>query len=560
MTGTGVNVVRGALGLLVVLVWAYPVSAQSESEPALQFTSPTEFHLQPDARLRPRRGEEHADWQGYVEGAKERYLATITGEQSGGGSLVFAAEGQSGEFSTYCYESNCGPVRVGVLSGAEGGLLYLGVDIDAPRNANDKVDIRKLRRMWHRFHEVSPQRVEVSVRAGQQKVYQEVRVTAPADAPDCSDYPALNEDRYRCYYTREAISPAFKEANSPLVAELPGQLLQDRGAYELVFAEEFTGSYASFATYADNCDRGLAELDPSKWSYRQKTCRSAPQGPPCEYLEGGHLHISRTSQCGGGITSLGLFEPKYGYVEVSYTIGKTLPPAGHSPNYNVVVGTTSRSDYHLLFNTYNLPLNSLERLLTLTGWVEIDFFEYSPKNISVISHQYRNWGRSPIPTAQHAAVRPMLTSKSRSPCPRYCQGAGRLTITEGMEWTPEGYLFLRRLHGRDDALQIILQSNTQVYESRSRDVNGNWLIGFGAERRGLYDAEEREPFFVQLDPNDPAFYLEAVGISHRPNNISASNWTDESNPPLTNQSELTIDYIRVFQPRNRYADMEPLYQ
>ena len=25
-------------------------------------------------------------------------------------------------------------------------------------------------------------------------------------------------------------------------------------------------------------------------------------------------------------------------------------------------------------------------------------------------------------------------------------------------------------------------------------------------------------------------------------------------------SEVTIDYIRVFQPRNRYADMEPRYQ
>ena len=561
---------RGARFLLcasVLLVlgwsWALPVPAQSEQVPALRFTSPTEFHLHPDARLRPRGGEEHADWQGYAEGAKERYLATITGEQSGGGSLVFAAEGHSGEFPTYCYESNCGPVRVGVLSGEEGGLLYLGVDIDAPRRTNGGVNTRKLRRMRHRFHEVSPQRVELSVRAGRQKVYQEVRVTAPADAPECGDYPEMNEDRYRCYFTREAISPAFKEVNSPLVAELPGQLVQDRGEYEVVFAEEFEGTYASFDTYADNCDRGLAELDENKWLYQRKTCRPNPQEAPCEYLKGGHLHISGTSQCGGGITSLGLFEPKYGYVEIRYTIGTTLPPDGHRPNYNVVIGDTSRADYHLLFNTYNLPLDSLERLLTLAGWVEIDFFEYLPKNKSVISHQYRNWGRPPEPVAQHAAVRPMLTYKYRFPCSggSHCQGVDRLTITEGMEWTPGGYLFLRRVHGRRgrDEMQIISQYDTTVYESRRRDANGNWLIGFGGERRVLY-GEEKEPYFVQLDPNDPAFYLEAVGISHRPNKINVGSWTDEPSPPLTNQSELTIDYIRVFQPRNRYADMEPLYQ
>ena len=113
--------------------------------------------------------------------------------------------------------------------------------------------------------------------------------------------------------------------------------------------------------------------------------------------------------------------------------------------------------------------------------------------------------------------------------------------------------------GIGDEMQIIPQVNTTVYESRRRDANGNWLIGFGGERRVLY-GEEKEPYFVQLDPNDPAFYLEAVGISHRPNKINVGSWTDEPSPPLTNQSELTIDYIRVFQPRNRYADMEPLYQ
>ena len=64
---------------------------------------------------------------------------------------------------------------------------------------------------------------------------------------------------------------------------------------------------------------------------------------------------------------------------------------------------------------------------------------------------------------------------------------------------------------------------------------------------------------MQLDPDDPAFHLEAVGISHAPKNIDIGGWSQGA-LGLTNRSELTIDYIRVFQPRNHYADMEPLYQ
>ena len=51
-----------ALGLIAVLAWALPAPAQSVSEPALRFTSPTAFHVHPNARLRPRDVESHRDW------------------------------------------------------------------------------------------------------------------------------------------------------------------------------------------------------------------------------------------------------------------------------------------------------------------------------------------------------------------------------------------------------------------------------------------------------------------------------------------------------------------
>ena len=394
------------------------------------------------------------------------------------------------------------------------------------------------------------------MRSGRQKVYQEVRVTAPADAPDCSDYREMNEDRYRCYFTREIIAPAFRVADSPLVAELPGQLLQDREEYALVFAEEFTGTYASFDTYADDCDRGLAELDPSKWNYPQKICRSDPQGAPCEYLESGHLHISRTRQCVPHINTEGSFQPRYGYMEMRYTVGKTATV--DQPIYAIAIGDIRRTHAHLL-RTHNLPLDSLERLLTLVPWVEVDLLEHDPGTQHIISHQYRNWGGSAH--SQHDSVRPLRTDKSRHYCvgTGFCRGPGRLIITEGMEWTPEGYLFLRRVHGHDAALAIIPQADTEIGLSQGKDANDRWRL---KPAEYLTGAEERAPYFVQLDPNDPAFYLEAAGISHAPKYIGiggARTWP-YPNYRLTNQSELTIDYIRVFQPRNHYADMEPRYQ
>ena len=525
--------------------WSGRTRCRPRSEPALQFTSPPLFQVHPDQRLWSRGvGQQYDD-----AGRKERYFARLTARQATSETLAFAAEGQTGPVSTYCYGAECGAVSVGVLSGAEGGLLYLGVDVGDRSGSG----IRS------RFEDFPPQRVEVSVQAGQQKVYQEVRVTAPADVPDCSDYPEMNEDRYRCYYTREIIAPAFRVANSPLVAGLPGPLLQDRGEYELVFAEEFAGTYRSFDTYADDCDRGLAELDPSKWNYRQKLCRSAPQGAPCEYLEGGHLHISKTSQCGAEIRTRGSFQLRYGYVEVRYTVTKVYPLRTDYYNHNMLMGDLDRTEQYLL-RTHDLNLDSLERLLTLVPWVEIDLLEHDPASRHIGTQRYRNWGPGSA-YSQHDSVRPLRTGQGWSYCSgnTFCTGTGRLTITDGMEWTPGGYLFLRRVHGHDAAPAIIPQAVTAIGLSKGKDTNGRWLLN---PAEYLTEAEAKAPFFVQLDPNDPAFYLSAAGISHAPKNIHIGSWASlpgrQQQP--TNESELTVDYIRVFQPRNRYADMEPLYQ
>ena len=110
------------------------------------------------------------------------------------------------------------------------------------------------------------------------------------------------------------------------------------------------------------------------------------------------------------------------------------------------------------------------------------------------------------------------------------------------------------MHGHDEGLQIWPRDTIEIEQSADRYYNGEWP----PPNRHLRSAAEREPYFVSLDPNDRNFSLEAVGISHVPLAIHIGTW----GPKISNAnlSELTVDYLRVFQPRNRYADMEPLYQ
>ncbi len=543
------------LSLLAVLGWALPVQAQSA--PALQFTSPTVLRLHPENRLWARDTDMHPiDGQG-VLGQRKYYFDALAAQQSAADELTFTVEGQGGEAREYCYEGHCGAVSVAVL--AELGHLYLGVDIAEFKNRNDTTNRGKSRNLKSKFEDFAARRVEVAVQGGQQKVYQEVVVAAPASAPDCSDYPEQNEDRFRCYYTREYQPAAFGDpaGTSTLVADLPAQLVQDREQYEVVFAEEFTGSYTPTAEQEDHCDRGLAALDEGKWNHRYKLCRRDPQGAPCEYLEDGHLHMWQGRECVSEMTTQGIFEPRYGYVEASFTVDAARPNYDSGlnsyQNYFIYMGNLRRVGQHLL-STHNLPISSLEDLLTLVPWVEMDLIEYVPHSDYGLSHRYRNWG----PFVHHRDVPPMRTNRLE----RYrtcraddvgCQDIDRITITVGMEWTPGGYLLLEQVHWRDDKPEIIDKADIDIEAAAWR--SNEWSIA-GIHRQQIWDSH-RDPYFILPDPDDTTFYLEAVGVSHVPSPINLGVWGYYNGGRA---SEVTIDYIRVFQPRNRYADMEPRYQ
>ncbi len=57
----------------------------------------------------------------------------------------------------------------------------------------------------------------------------------------------------------------------------------------------------------------------------------------------------------------------------------------------------------------------------------------------------------------------------------------------------------------------------------------------------------------------PSVILEQVGIGHVPAwlRFSSLGWGSPDTEPATRAH---VDYVRVFQPENLYADMEPVYQ
>ena len=139
------------LSLLAMLGWALPVQAQSE--PALQFTSPTVFQVHPEVTMRPWDYPLTNDW---AVGIKTYHFDALTAQQSAADALTFTVEGQAGAEREYCFESHCGAVSVAVA--ASGGHLYFAVAIDAQRSGNGRVNSGKATHMKSNFEDFAPRR------------------------------------------------------------------------------------------------------------------------------------------------------------------------------------------------------------------------------------------------------------------------------------------------------------------------------------------------------------------------------------------------------------------
>ena len=488
----------------------------------------------------------------------------VVGQEVSDDALRFKVEAQTDKSSyelCYCplHETNrdcksleriCRDVSVGITELS--GVLYFVAPADAPRT------------VFHYFRDLARQRVELSVAEGDPKVYREVLIEAPKGNPDCSDYPEDDVDRYVCLYQGETMAPA-PTPEQALLDALPDKLVQPKENYELIFAEEFEGNMGRRP--AGDCEGGLSNLDIDKWNYSERWCRNVGvTNEPCETLRDGYYEMSYSEGCTSSIQTEGKFSYKYGYLETKYTIN--LDEA-YQQNINMVIGDPWRSLKYAA-KKYDVPLRNYEEISRYLP-IEINLFEYFPER----KRELANWFYNYHPYIYYPHTEPRYASTWT----RFCDDAGQgvrqlnfftvaqcqerdaLTVTKGLEWTPRGYRILVQVKDLHDDFIVVSKESTPVQRRRAR--SSTTPTGFNSHVT-RYTGTARDPFFEFLEPGDPESVLMQFAIAHSPLSVHFGAWGgfgDHETPGVERTTvRMKIDYVRVFQPRDRYADMEPVYE
>ena len=476
---------------------------------------------------------------------RDRYFgrATVERSEESNSSVLFKVEDLPDK-STYTDRSGS-DVEIGARE--KSGLLYLFSGSGGIHYVND----------------FTTQRLELSATDSALKVYREILVEPSERVPDCSDYPEQNLDRYMCLFQGEILPPTPPPSTSEALRNaLPSKLVQPKENFELVFAEEFDG--ATGKRPSSHCQGGLANLDEDKWSFDNDWCDDVDaEDVPCEGMEDGHYYMSRTSVCDPGMETRGKFTYKYGYLETKYTVN--LDEA-YDQNMAFVIGN-HRKSMKTVNQKYGVQVNNYEDFTRFIE-MEIDLFEYFPGRQREIAHRFINYH----PYVFNAHTEPRLTTKWTRYCDytpsttaqldflteEECAQRNELTVTKGLEWTPRGYRMFVKVDGAHDDFIVVRKSSTTVYHRPARTTGGQTTFGNLIQYRG----SQKDQFFEFVDDADPDSVLEQVAISHMPLEIWTDAWENFGNTvdADTIETKMKIDYIRVFQPTNRYADMEPVFQ
>ena len=472
-------------------------------------------------------------------------------------ALAYSVESGGQSSQRVChFIGYCGDVRV--AAEPDEGLLHLATHMTLNGRSN------RLQRLRIPTSDYGPHRVVVAAEdeAAQLKVFREVLVQPSPRAPDCADYPDKDPDRFACLFNREL--PAL--GGSAAAPPVPDKLVQPAANYELVFAEEFDGE----GPPGGEACRSLAALDGSVWNRGRDPCgRVDSNGRLCESVKDGHYVANRSRACGAPqIDTVGKFTYRYGYMEARYRFepGTTH----HWQNITaIVLGHRSERRYKVCEYGLGESLTNV-RALTRNLEHEIDFFELIPHAKVELSHQYLN------PYVVYAPDIPYAKSDKKTEfCRRgYFRGrcaAGReVTVTRGLEWTPRGYRSLIRVAGADDDFVVRSKERVSLYVKPWQprqlgsppgicDMNNpkhRWQRWWGGNRalRGA----EKDAYFEYLVEGDPESVLEQMAISHTPVDVEVVVWGVHRSGPAP--PPVRLDYIRVYQPRDRYAGMEPVYR
>ena len=490
--------------------------------------------------------------------------ARVFGAEASDDAIRFKVEARSdGSDYELCYcplhETNrdcgtseriCRDVEIEVTE--KSGVLYLVAPADAPKS------------VFHYFRDFIRRPVEMSVSAGDRKVYRDMLIEPPAGTPDCSDYPENDLERFVCLYQGEAGMSAPIQNEAALDA-LPGKLVQPKANYEMVFAEEFEGDTGRRPSGA--CEGGLSNLDRDKWNVTDGWCKTVDAADqPCENMRDGYYEMSYFPGCASTIQTVGKFSYKYGYLETQYTVDLE---ESFQQNMNMVIGDPWRALKYAA-QKYGVPLTNYEQMSRFLP-IEINLFEYFPER----KRELTNWFYNYHPYIHYPHTEPRYASNWT----RFCDDAGQgvrqlnfftvaqcreresVTVTKGLEWTPRGYRMLVKVKDLHDDFIVVNKRSTPV--QRRRATSRGTPTGF--ERHVTrYTGRSRDRFYEFLEPGDPESVLIQFSIGHMPLSVHFGTWRGFGStvPPDDNvaRAKMKIDYLRVFQPIDRYSSMEPVYE
>ncbi|MCY3642882.1 MAG: hypothetical protein OXG41_04810 [Acidimicrobiaceae bacterium] len=461
-------------------------------------------------------------------------------ERSDGLDLSFAVEAQhSPPGYQFCETpSTCSDVSVRVTPE---GLLYLQWQQSHPQ--------------FGYFADFPARTVELSASDADTalKVYREVLVGPPDEVTGCEDYGKDNPDAYACLFLREIIPEGFGgSSEAALRAGLPG-LVQPAANYSLVFSEEFEGTPP--AANAAGCSEGLSTLDNEVWSYRDACDNVDSRGEPCSNIVNGELVIALAGTCHNvKISTHSNLHAKYGYFEVKYTVN--MYRWSTYANYNVILHARGERLRGLL-DRYGIEIDDWQDYLTNVD-AEIDFVELDVPSRQDVAHQYGNWAfkfrdadiapTSGVKWNRFCSHRDTITVNPRLPC----VDSDTFTVTRGFEWTPRGYRTFIKVDGIHDDMIVVPKSKIGVEVHHVEDGNP------GPRMRVTGSAKDK--YFELVDPADPNTLLEQIVVTHVPLPISIGTWGWLGSEHPYIRTRMKIDYIRMWQPENHYADMEPVYQ
>ncbi len=528
------------------------VAQTAEARPALAFMD-AEPQMPRVARILTEQSKHHNE----DRGVGNNYFArmAVAGDDDLVDRVVYSVEDVDGDPGQWCRvlvdtPSGCRDVKIGIRQNS--GLMYLYLD--------------PAKHSWlHPTGDFPARQVELSVDDPESdlKVYRSFLVDRSDSVPDCGDYPERNRDRFACLFLGEKLPD---EADLPETTEAIRQALpnltQPKSQYSLIFEELFDDGAA-----ADSipCENGLLSLDASIWQLDRYYCDAVdPAGLPCLNVVAGHMSYGWYRGCSKpSLDTAGRFDYKYGYLEVKYTI-ELMPNNGYR-NYSFFLYGNWEGE----LDSYNIDVNNARDYLSNTG-PEIDIYEAVSNSSIDIFHQYMD------PNGQYMQARTLRTVKYIGFCKsvsgikaeikEVCDrsvGDREFTVTKGVEWTPRGYLTYVKVDGLHDNFipypsnQVRVQYRAVEYSSEApenRYVDKDFITEISPWR-----TTDESGFSEAFSAPGGSVTLEQVGIGHVPAwlRLSTLGW---SGPTTEITSRMHVDYIRVFQPENLYADMEPVYK